>query len=247
MLLVFMILLASCASTSSLNEFQDQAIERTRTLPKDVSAWRFIYAQSLDRERNNYVYPLYWEHGITERLTLVWMPLPFEFHYLLQKDERQSFTLGASLLGSAYARDKDFVWRPSLQVGWKRRLADRLAFEGELFGQSEVKRSTKNTLAWDFALRGGLQYQPFRRLAIGASLLVLEEYGETLARYLGEVPPGNRGEESQSWRLRYPVEIDLTLTLHRQWEIQGNLQIFRFGYPAGYTGLPLYLSLVHYW
>lgn len=203
-------------------------------------------ALALDSEPNAFFYPLYWEQGLSERLTFVWSPLPLQARYLIHADESQWMTAELSFFGSIYSRDKDFNWRPSLQANWRLGLGSDVALDAEILFQADIKRSPV-AFARTLGVRAGAFLQIARSLWLKPSAWVFHEEGATFMRYLGAVPPSVRGSEAGIGRWRFPFELDLGVSVHRQWEILLNVQLYALGYEAGYYGIPAYLSVVHYW
>ncbi len=238
----------SCATSPSLQHIKKESIDQIPILPLGVSSWRLIYAHAFPPEVRDFVFPFYWEHGFLEKLTLVWAPLPFEMRYLFYQNEEMWLSGHTSLLGSIYTRDINFYWRPDLGFVLRKKVTPWLAFESELFLQLEVKRSREDALARTYVARQGALFQPFPFLLLSASLLALNEKGETIARYLGAVPKENQGSQaSEKSRWRFPLSTDVILQLSPQWQILFNLTFYHFGYGGEKVSAPLYVSLVYFW
>jgi len=240
----------SCASSPSLTNLKEESITRRPTLPEGVSVWRPILARSIDRDPGTFAYPFQWEQGYTGRFTLVWMPLPLQAKYMFHAGEGQSAWVEAAFLGSLYARDRNFDWRPSGLVGWKRVMNGFYALDAAIFYNAEISRSAKNNFSRSIGARIGAQTQPFHSFSAGLSLLFVNEQGRTLARYLGAVPSSNlvnmsAGAGGRRWR--FPVTLDAAWMFHRQWELQASASLLRLGYDSGFTSVPVYLTVAHYW
>ncbi len=240
--------ISACTSSPQLKDLPQQAILRRATLPEGVSQWHLIFGHAFDYEPNSTIYPLYWEQGFSSRLTLVWIPIPFEARYLVAFDESQWVSLGLALLGSVKSREKGFNWRPALTVTARKRFSDSFAIEETLFIHSEIKRSLKNSFGRTIGLDTAFIFQITSAIALKPVVTVMQEVGENQARYLGAVPRDALGEASQAAsRIRFPLGLNAYWSLSRQFEIVVEMQYFSLGYEAGYRGLPVYLSLVHSW
>lgn len=222
-------------------------MDRLPTLPEGVSAWRPVIGHAFDVEPNSTAYPLVWESGLTDRLTLVWTPVPFEARYLLAQDDRQWLAASAAFLGSVKTREKNFDWRPSARLSARRRLEGALAIEGDLEAQFEIRRTGLGT-GRTLGLRAGLCLEPpDGRLAFIPSIWAINESGETRVRYLGALPPSGQGAAAAGSRWRFPLALEVSYRLGRQWEAGLEAAYYRIAYDPGYVGLPVYLSVAHYW
>lgn len=249
--LVFMsgiVFISACASSPHLADLHEESIHRRTTLPEGVTQWHMIWGHAFDHEPNSTIYPLYWEQGLTSRLTLIWMPLPLEARYLAYSDETQWLIVDAALLGNVKAREKDFIWRPGINTTWRRRLSDSIAIEEKISLLAEVKRAEKNNFGRTVGLESGVLFQLHRKFAVKPSLLVINEEGETQSRYLGAIPHSSRGDVSHLYsRWRYPLHLNVVFNISRQFELALEVQYLKLGYEPGFRGLPVFLSLIHSW
>lgn len=241
-------LISACSSSPQLADLPEETIYRRATLPEGVSQWHLILGHAFDHEPNSTIYPLYWEQGLTSRLTLIWIPLPLEARYLVHSDSKQWLVVDASFLGNVKSREKNFVWRPGVSTTWRRLLSDSIAIEEKFFYLAEVKRAEKNKFGRSIGLENGVLFQLHPKFAVKPSLTLMNESGETQARYLGAIPDSSRGDESHlKPRWRFPVGLAAHLVLSRQFELALEVQYLRLGYGPGYQGLPVFLSLIHSW
>lgn len=247
-LITGIILISACAASPHLPDLPEEFIQRRATLPDGVSQWHMILGHAFDHEPNSTIYPLYWEQGVTSRLTLIWIPLPLEARYLIYSDDVQWIVADATLLGPVKAREKDFVWRPGMNSTWRRRLSDFLALEEKISYQAEIKRSAKNNFGRTIGLENGLLFQLHPKFSIKPSLTAMNEEGETKAWYLGSIPDSAHGDAALlNSRWRFPLGLNMSVTLSRQFELALEMQYLRLGYEPGFRSLPIFLSLIHSW
>lgn len=240
--------LLSCTSTPKLADYPSRQIDRPAVLPEGVSSWSPFFARSLDPDRHSYLYPFRWEQGYTERLSLVWMPLPFQARYRLQQDDQGWWVLEGAFLGPVESRDRNFDWRPRLEIQGFRRFHESLAWTASVFGQFEVKRVAEPKLAKTWGLGSGVHVQLTDRLALKTQAWIWNETGFAWAHYLGEIPQGNQGPaDVRQARWRYPLEAQVAWSFGPRWEASGRVIWYRLGYESGDWSAPLYLTVTHRW
>ncbi len=185
---------------------------------------------------------------MSDRLTWIWSPIPLDFQYLLWEapEPTRWVTVGASLLGSPYSREKNFDWRPSVELQARTLLSQSFALDGSLLSQFEIKRASSARTSRTLGLRLGPLLQIEQRLSLLVSAWVLNEAGTTRARYLGELPPASQDPRSQA-RWRFPLEFQIQFNPSARWSLIATGQLHRLGYESGYTGSATYFSFVHYW
>lgn len=238
--------ISACASSPELSKLETP-LYRSEILPKGVASYYLIAGIGLnsDSDSDAYVFPIYWEHGVSERLTLVWMPLPLGIRYLLSAEARRWTWIEGDLLGYVYAQQRVFLWRPSASVTHKWLFSDKWGAHLGLFLKTEVDRGPFS-LSPTLGARFGAETQPFDWLFVSASLLPMVEKGETRASYLGGAPASSLGHDSPS-RFRLPLEFRLSVQKSMRWKAEARLTVYRIGYESGYLGLPLFLSVSHFW
>lgn len=238
------LLLASCAATSKLDTYAERAIDRSEALAEGVTLYRFTYSQSFSAPANLGVLPFYWEQGISEHWTLVFMPLPLQVRYRLAHDEESWWTVDAAFLGPMLTRTRNLDWRPTLYSHYRRKLSAEFALELGGLALAEVKRTGANKLGTTFGLKAGAGWQLHPRFYLQAGLWVQREHGAARAQYVGEIPPD---ADSDAVRWRYPLQFQLTWSLHRQWDFSARIDVYRLGYPAVYSSNSFYAWVTHAW
>jgi hypothetical protein len=249
MLIVFGAALAGCASGPAFQEYPETEIERSPVLPEGVSAWKPFLARSQDSDGHAFFYPAVWEQGYGGgSFSLTWMPLPFAFKALLAGDGRDEWVAAeVSVLGALFTRDREFDWRPAVELMARKRVAPDWALEAGLLGQFEVRRVRQENYGLTAGLRAGAHWQASRAFWVRPSLWLWLERGETRASYLGRVPDSYKGGAVLPPRLRMPIQLELGVSVHRQWDVSLRMAFFSVGYDAGYFSAPGYLSVTHFW
>lgn len=245
---VFISLFAmGCATSSRFSEFPPNQIARKPVLPDGVAAWGPIAARGFDADPGGFVYPLHWEQGVSEKVTLIWMPLPLQVRYQIFDSESQWLATEFALLGTTYSRDRNYNWRPSLQLDHRYRLGPHFALDSQLLFQFDIRRTSDNPVNFILGLKLLPKVQLTSNWMIGAGFSVWRETGETPGPYLGAMPSDVNGPTALGSRWRLPLEFETRWQFRPQWEIHLKSQIFTVGYPPGYFGWPMYLTLWHYW
>jgi hypothetical protein len=237
----------ACAPSPQLLKQDRFSLQRNEILPEGVSSYHFISGTPLTGESSFFLFPLYWRQGVSKKVNLVWMPFPFEISYLLHHDNESQWTwIDFDFLGYVYARQDVFIWRPTLSLHWKQSLTSDLGIKIMALAQTEVNRDPFR-LAPTLGPSFGLEWQALNVLLIRSALMVFYEQGETKARYLGTLPPSVVGPQAEQGRWRMPLQLSMIFQTSQRWQIRTELNIFRFGYDPGYTGLPLFVSFVYFW
>jgi hypothetical protein len=237
-----------CASSPKAKKYAETSLaDRSATLPGDTAAWKPVFGFAVAKESSSLIVPLQWETGYTESLTLIWMPLPLQLRYLLFSDSEQWITTEVALFGSNYSRSRDYNWRPSVSIGWKKNLGGGFGYEAKFLFQGEMKRSQDEPFSRTLSLQTGgfLQVTPW--LGLNPSVFIWNEYGEVRTQYLGEVPTTLSGPEALKTHWRFPLNLGIVARLASNFELQAEVRYYRLGYEADYTEVPIFLTLIHYW
>lgn len=231
----------SCATYPDTSPELLPTIDRTPTLPKELSIWKPFVSASLDSERQFEVYPFRWEQGLTDRLTLVWMPLPLQFRYLIHQGNQFWIATDFALLGQVQSRLKDFDWWPSFSISSQLKLSQVMAAQFEIFVQPEFKRGRDHNSSQSSELKSGVLLQVNDRIALNTTLSALYESGEVRARYPGEVPM------DQGKKIRYPISVKAFYSFNRNWELELDYKIYSVGYEKSFISTPIFFVLTHRW
>jgi hypothetical protein len=176
------------------------------------------------------------------------MPLPLEARFRIFENKDWSISAGAAFLGMIQSRNRNFDWRPATQILTRWRLNSWLALDNELLGVMEITRDGYGNPGFLGMVRLGPWFQIVDRLGMGLGVMAQVESGAIRSRYVGLLPSGNSGPESEgSVRYRAPLSLSLTWAPFDQWELQTETWFYRFGYPDGYTSASIFLSVVHTW
>lgn len=239
---VFFLILSGCASTPDYAGFEQRAIDRSPTVSENHSQWKPFLAYSIDSASQAEFYPFRWEHGFSDRVTLVWMPLPLQLRALLWRGESAWVTTEFAVLGPVQSRLKDFHWWPSLSFAFQKSITSDLAWGGKLYFQPEFKRgaSTRKSSS-TLELETSALYQASDAFYAGFSLSLLVENGDLRARYLGRVP------EPVTTATRFPIGVRAGYAFSRAWELELEAEIYRLGYPSSFSSIPVFLSVAHTW
>lgn len=203
---------------------------------------------AVDDQPSPYIYPAIWEHGVTDWFTLVWMPLPLEARFRIFDNADWSFSAGAAFLGFIQSRNRNFDWRPSIQLLGRRRLNAWFALDAEFLGTMEITRDGYGNPGFLGGLRLAPWFQVADRLGFSVGIMPQLESGAIRSRYVGALPPGNTGPESEGGlRYRLPLTFGLVWAPFDQWELQFDTWFHRIGYPNDFTSASMFLSVVHTW
>jgi hypothetical protein len=239
---VLFLIFSGCASTLDYAGFQERSIDRSPTVEATRAEWKPFFAYSVDSEAQSELYPFRWEHGFSERITLVWMPLPLEIRALILREEDFWLVGEFALLGPVQSRLKDFHWWPSLSFALQKKFNANWAWGVKLFFQPEFKRGAstrKNSSSYEIEF--SVLQQASELISIGFCFSALWEQGDIRARYIGRVPdPTNQS-------IRFPLGARLSYALSRSWELELKAKIYQIGYSSDFSSLPLFLTIAHTW
>jgi hypothetical protein len=203
--------------------------------PEDRSAYRFILMRPLESSGELSFFPVYFEQGYTENLTVIWAPIPLHFRYRFLTREKWSFYTELAFLGLATAREKDFNWRPFLSVQAQFQWFPRLQLGLELHDTIDIKRGGQTSIGNMLSMRLKSRAIPASFLSIeGWTDLVLES-GQVRARYPGALPPD---VDDRTSRFRVLFGLSATLLPVPFFELRADLDLYAFGYTGGYWSLP---------
>jgi hypothetical protein len=175
------------------------------------------------------------------------MPLPLQIRYLFWKDQEQWLFTEVALFGSNYSRSRDYNWRPSALLGWKRKLAQDFAFESKLLYQAEVKRGSDEPFSRTISLESGVYFQLTPWLGLHPAFSIWNESGAVRTQYLGEIPPSLQGDEAKNTHWRFPIHLGMVARFADNMELQTEVRYYRIGFDADYTEVPIFFTLAYYW
>lgn len=242
--ILYIYLLTGCASSPSLSQIPRQVIDRKPVLPEGVSTWKPLMGLGWGEENRSFIYPFLWEQGYSPYFTLIWMPLPLQFRALLyEKEGLYWLTLEAAFLGSLESRDRDFDWRPEVQLLNQYRIHPQIALRSEALFQSEIRRGSENIFSYTTGMTIGTLWQTTSFLSVNLEVGFLYEQGLTRARYIGYY----NTDETNPPRVRYPVFFDFRAVFTSQWEVSLKGEIDYFGYSGVERGGSAYFSVAYSW
>lgn len=217
-------ILVACATPQRLENYPLSEIDRPYTLPEDVNSWGTYLTGVFDRSNLKSthgfaIFPFNWEQGLSDRLTLVWSPLPLQVRYQAYRDSVSFLGIYFNLLGPTYARGYDFNWSPTLHLTYRRKLTSIFALQGTLIGEPEVK-SKQAVGNGTSGLQLATWFQVVERLAVAFKPHFLWESGDPRSRYFGELPP-DRSEKS---RFLFPISAEIEGVLSRRWQVNFEYQ-----------------------
>lgn len=212
--------------------------------PVERSAYRFILIRPLESSGELSIFPVYFEQGYTEDLTVIWSPIPLHFRYRFLTREKWSFFTEFAFLGLATAREKDFNWRPFLSLQAQFHWFPRVHLGFELHDTIDIKRGGQTSLGNMLSFRLKSRVTPASFLSFdGWADLVLES-GQVRARYPGGLPPD---VDDPSNRYRVLFGLSATLLPVPFFELRGDLDLYALGYSGGYWSLPfVFTSSVYF-
>lgn len=217
----------------------ERFIDRPYTLTKGTALWKVSVTISRDFD----IFPFYWEQGLTDDLTLVWFPVPFEVKYQLQRNRRLRIGAALNILGPLNYRNADFTWSPYLQGNLRFFLSSRLAIAMDPLFAAEVSRSG-NGISSTMALPLGPLFQLTDQLSLQPRIELRLESGNPRDWYLGTLPPH---EQSKSFHSRTPIGMSLNWQFLSAWEFEGDYTFLKWGYRNGYHNHQLFLNLLYFW
>ncbi len=116
----------ACTSSQKAAEYPKRYIDQPYTLPDDVNVWGAIGTAYYERSRGqDYTWPypvpipLYWEHSISDDLTLEIPILPIGLRWRISSNENSEMGLHASW-GFGYGSSSGLSLYPSLSLYYKK-------------------------------------------------------------------------------------------------------------------------------
>ena len=247
LLLLVLATTASCGTPTLNHEFPSSETGRPLTLSQGLSSWSPI----LTAARNTIAlaesssaaifYPFYWEQGLTDKLTLIWFPIPLAARYSLSRDRRQELAIAGNLIGEPYYRGWDFDWSPYAELLTKHRVSEDVAIKTKLLAQADIRKAgdlLSGAVSWE----AGPWFQLSYAIAVRPYLEPTLEFGNPRARYLGSLPP----EDPHFRHFRMPIGMDVSLTFSSQWNLSTDFRLLRVNYPEGYISAQS-LCRLSYW
>lgn len=186
------------------------------------------------------VFPFQWEHGVGERFSMIWSPVPVEMKWQYGKGEDSHLGLYVNVLGRFWSRVKDFNWSPHANTTWRKKLSPHFATEWTLLGEMDIQR--KGSPNWTVGMQPAILYQMLQKWMIGLQAEVLLEKGSPRARYLGTLP----FERSDGLHTLFPVTLKVAGMLSDQWEIDTQMRYLRIAC-KNYNSYEVFASILYYW
>lgn len=218
------------SSAFAAQEIDASSIERPLTLPEGLALWR---AWSFVSSAQPFSwFPLGFEHGVTDDITLVWLLIPVEIRWRAYSDtsREKQFALTFNILGAVTSETQNFNWSPFVRVDFRWRPTHGFAFDAAIACVGELRRE-----AQPFAATGILElrprFQPWSWLWIAPSLALWSEWGAPRSLYWGPTPASATGD----WGLRLPVGGAIGLTFSNRVELESRLIQLGIGTPSGFT------------
>lgn len=241
---VILSFLTACSTTPVFEKFPRQRVDRPFTLPEGVTSWRGQIGYANDGSQKAFGYPLFWDQASSDDWNLTWSPFPLDIHYQILRDEDRVLGASLNLMGPAYSRQQDFLWKPSITFYHRKKLTASSALEAGSGFQLEMGRPQYNESAsWNFSNWVGLLFQLNENIAIGPRLFLFVEKGNPFGPYLNSNKPRVGVDDVN---LRFPLGLFASAWIFRQWELTANYQYFGIGY-RGYESHQIFLDLIYYW
>lgn len=219
-------------------------MDRPYTLPQGVTTWRAETAYANDGGQNTFFYPLFWDQASSDDWNLTWSPFPLDIHYQILKDENRVLGSSLNVMGPAYSRQRDFLWKPSLTFYYRTKLSSSSAIETGAGFQLETGRLQLNeSVSWVTTFWAGPLFQINESFAVGPRFFLFIERGNPFGPYLNSGKPRVGGNDTN---FRFPLGLFSSVWLFRQWELTANYQYFGLGYQS-YSSHQVFLDLIYYW
>jgi len=244
---VLLTYLIACATPKELEKYPVRHIDRPYTLPERLMSWKTLFTGTTDRTDSKGYSPQYqylpfnWEQGLTDNLTLIWTPLPYQVRWQVYRTPESFFGLYGNLIGRTWSRTDDFNWSPIVSGTYRRKLVEWFAFEGTLTIEPDVRRAA--TPSWTIGPEFGALFQVADPLMVGAHIAFLGEWSDPRARYLGTLPV-NRFME---WRLLTPVTAEIHWNIIQRLQLEAQYQYLQSPVAGGYYSHNLYLGTTLFW
>jgi hypothetical protein len=243
-LFIIFIYLTACSTTPVFEKFPRHRVDRPYTLPEGMTSWRGELGYANDGAPNYFGYPLFWDQASSDDWNITWSPFPLDIHYQILKDEDRVLGTSLNLMGPAYSRQKDFLWKPSLTFYFRNKFSPNSAIESGLGYQLEMGGPQHGeAVSWTTTIWAGPLFQLNENIALGPRLYFFIEKGNPFGPYLNVGKP-RVGDADVN--LRFPVGVFASAWLSRQWEVISCYQYFGLGY-RGYESHQIFLDLVFYW
>lgn len=223
-----------CASPD-LSRIPETYVDRSPLMPAGVSSWRLLSTYGGGPLT---VFPLYWDQGLSENVTLVWFPLPFEAKVRVVKTDTLDAALSLNILGATYFRADTFDWAPWLKALGRLRVSRNFVVDADVGLTVELRRTdpaVNPTLGFGFH-----PVWQWGHLATALDLGLLLEWNAPRGFYLGTIPAAT-GTPS----LRGPLGVSLYWMALKQWELEGRYTLLGLGYTT--TAHQGSLSVRHWW
>ncbi len=238
----------SCATSPNFSKRAIRVIDRDFTLPAGVTSWKTLLGFAIDPEPSPFFYPAQWEQGLSDVFTLVWMPLPLEARLRLIKTEEFTLSLGAAFLGQIQSRNRNFDWRPTMQVLGRWKTGRDWALELEALSVVEVTRDPFGNPGWLGLVRVSPWWQALDRLGVSAGIGAQVESGAIRSRYVGGLPGGSVGAESeQGLRRHLPLFFAMEAVPWDSWALRAEGWSYGLAEETRFLSASCFLSVIHTW
>ncbi len=235
----FVLLPATARSEPSPDPFSKWAqasVERPLTLPDSMGEWKVW--SFLSNAQSWSWFPLAFEYGVNDDLTLVWLPIPIELRWRFFRTAEQELAATLNVLGATTSQTQNFNWSPFVRVNSRWHISHWLALDSHLAWVAELRRET-TPVAVTGVLGVAPRLQPWRWMWISLLLETWLEFGAPRAMYWGAEPtwaaPGPN--------LRVPFGGVLGFSLWNRLELENRLTVLTLGFGNGYLQLHWSASL----
>ncbi len=213
-------------------------------MPQGLSTWRVETGFSYDFKSQYYSYPLLWDQALSDDWSVTWSPFPLDFRFQMIHENDRVLGIAWNLMGPAYSRSKDFLWKPSVSFYFKEKASSSYALESGLWFQPEIGGLQLNEpISWTVGYWMGALFQFSDRFALGPRFYLFFEKGNPLGAYLSSEKP--RVDPSDI-RLRFPVGAFASWMIFRQIELALDYRFHGLGYD-GYINHQVFLNAIYYW
>lgn len=221
---------ADVSSVSPLTRWPAPSVERPLTLSESLAQWK---AWSFVSSAQPWGwFPLGFEYGVTDTLTLVWLPIPIEIRWRAYSDalREKQLTLSFNILGAVTSQTQNFNWSPFARADFRWRPLGWFALDTALGFVGELRREVvpfAATLVAEISPR----FQVFSWFWVAPWVGLWSEWGAPRSLYWGASPTIVAGDLG----LRVPVGAALGFTLSNRVELESRVTQMGIGANSGFA------------
>jgi len=191
--------------------------------------------------------PIFWEQSYSDKITLVWDPLPFRLKYQPYRDERNVTGIHGGLsYGKGFSVSNQFFW--NFGLFYKRLLNDDNAFVLGLDYNRPVRTAEEGDVDYDeneiygTGFKFGMMFQLDDNKAITPALTIVR-----MKDYSRHSLTCAQKAAGTSTRTIVPIGFDFHWSISKRWNFSMEYSYYDIGYDNDYFGHKLYYVLSRYW